>query len=56
LNLADEPPLDCTTNHLAVVGVGQEGDGQKLISMEEADNTVQEHPGLQGELVPHHRS
>lgn len=53
LNFAGESALDCMTNHLAEVGMGQEDDGDKLISLEESDNATQgEHSNLQGEHIP----
>lgn len=56
MNVAGESPLDCTTNHLAEVGMEPEGDEQKLINMD-VDNAIQgEHSCLQGELFPHYRS
>jgi hypothetical protein len=70
LNLADESPLDRTTNHSAEMGMGQEGDGQELTSTGQegdgqeltstgqVDNAIQgEHySGLRGDTVPRHES
>lgn len=56
LNFAAESLFDCSINPLADVGQRQEGDRQKVISLDEVDVAIQgEQSSLQGELISHHR-